>query len=442
MRHLGWAGVVLGVFVAAYLSIASAAPISWAGINDSELTDENRYVCDCWPPQPAIAVGPNHVVIVANRAVRVFSKTGTTLKTMTWEDMNLYPTGGLFPHSVDGTGCWPFRAEPSAEYDPIANRYVVVIQSHYYTGSALCVAVSNTSDPTGTWHTSAYQISSTASPDFTHAVIGPDAIYASGVINGSTGSVTRLYAISKAAYTGQGTMVMRDVGIIGSWPVRNAPSGMFVGSDPGQIKLWTWTDPFGANVLTEQSFTPAPAAGTVWAKQPGQPDIPTGGSGTLSAQYRNGSVFAVDSVGANGRAAVRWFELRNGAIAQQNVISSPDVDRYYPGLNVDRDGRVLIMYSASSATMNPSIWQTAGGVESSVLTGTVVRPRNGTLRYGESVGVAVDPDGCRLWQHQQLGQAPGFYYQTWVWSHVATGCGATATPTPTPTACGKPRKGC
>lgn len=96
------------------------------------------------PPDPEIAVGPNHVVQVVNTAIAFFSKTGT--KTFQQDLGNT----GFF--GTVGAGSFVF--DPRVFYDQIAQRwFVLALDVNFSTNdeSHLLLAVSDDNDPNGTW---------------------------------------------------------------------------------------------------------------------------------------------------------------------------------------------------------------------------------------------------------------------------------------------------
>src|SRR3954447_10128352 len=95
------------------------------------------------PPDPNGAVGPNHVVTMANLQFQVFNKTGTSL---------LGPTNTNTIWAGFGGNCQTANSgDPVVLYDRRADRWIL---SQFTATSAPffnCVAVSTTPDPTGTY---------------------------------------------------------------------------------------------------------------------------------------------------------------------------------------------------------------------------------------------------------------------------------------------------
>src|ERR1043166_7846880 len=105
--------------------------------------DGNSNLCGCSPPDPNGAVGPNHVVTMANLHFQIFNKAGTSLFGPAANNTLWSGFGGGCQTSNDG--------DPVVLYDQLADRWLLT----QFTASApylQCVAVSQTSDPTGAYY--------------------------------------------------------------------------------------------------------------------------------------------------------------------------------------------------------------------------------------------------------------------------------------------------
>ncbi len=104
--------------------------------NFQALLDNNTVI----PPDTIGAVGPNHVMTTLNSEVRIQTKDGTILNTVSlsafWSPL--------------GQGQGPF--DPKIVYDPTCERWIAVCDARGNSSSSkVFVALSNTDDPTGTW---------------------------------------------------------------------------------------------------------------------------------------------------------------------------------------------------------------------------------------------------------------------------------------------------
>src|SRR5437016_8683046 len=133
----------------------------------------NSNLCGCSPPDPNGAVGPNHVVTMANLQFQIFNKSGTSL---------FGPAANNTLWSGFGGGCQTSNSgDPVVLYDQLADRWLL---SQFTAGTAPflnCVAISTTSDPTGSYFRYAFQTGTTGAnfPDYPKYGIWPDAYYIS-----------------------------------------------------------------------------------------------------------------------------------------------------------------------------------------------------------------------------------------------------------------------
>src|SRR6267154_3371675 len=106
--------------------------------------DGNSNLCGCSPPDPNGAVGPNHVVTMSNVHFQIFDKSGNSL---------FGPAANNTLWSGFGAPCQTENAgDPVVLYDQLADRWLLT----QYTSSGVggffeCVALSQTSDPTGSY---------------------------------------------------------------------------------------------------------------------------------------------------------------------------------------------------------------------------------------------------------------------------------------------------
>ncbi len=106
--------------------------ISFSGIQSTALN----------PPDPVIAVGPNHVVNVVNAMLAIYDKNGNMLNQSTLSDWfsNMNPPSMIF--------------DPKIAYDHYDDRWILLVLSKDIDNrqSFYLVSISQTSDPTGDWY--------------------------------------------------------------------------------------------------------------------------------------------------------------------------------------------------------------------------------------------------------------------------------------------------
>ena len=95
------------------------------------------------PPDPSLAVGPNHVVVTVNMAIAFYDKDGNEEFSA-----NLDSTGD--PGFFEELGAGNFTFDPKCFYDQHAERFVVLALEYYSSESWITIAVSDDSNPNGT----------------------------------------------------------------------------------------------------------------------------------------------------------------------------------------------------------------------------------------------------------------------------------------------------
>src|SRR2546423_2425658 len=156
--------------------------------------DGNINLCGCAPPDPNGAVGPNHVVTMSNLHFQIFNKSGTPLFGPAANN-TLWSNFGGHPCQTQNAG------DPVVIHDQLADRWLLTqftsaaVNNTYYE----CVALSQTSDPTGAYYRWAISTGPNF-PDYPKAGMWPDAYYFSTreFLNGSAFAGVGAYALDRA----------------------------------------------------------------------------------------------------------------------------------------------------------------------------------------------------------------------------------------------------
>ena len=279
------------------------------------------------PPDPEVAVGPNHIIGVVNVALKIWDKSGTQLVgPLTLSSFFAGTPGCSAPNTFD----------PNVLYDEEADRYMIGADGD---GLNYCVAVSQTGDPLGAWNSYGFATNiAGAFFDYPHAGIGVDAIFmGSNQFGGAVpgGFEARVFAMDKAAmYAGAPlTVVTHSTGVDstpqpmnlhgfndGTWPASGPHYIMTEVYDGANHTVWTWTDPFGANTLVRGPNIDLNASTGVVGGFP--LDTPQQGSAALiqandwrglDTEYRNGFIWMTNTISCNpGGGSVnctRWAQI-------------------------------------------------------------------------------------------------------------------------------------
>jgi len=117
---------------------------------------------DSIPPDSQIAAGPNHLVATVNDEIVIYDKAGNSISSTRFPD--------FYQSVTTSYGC--FCYDSRIVYDDDDGRFIL-ITDHHASGlvpSGILLAVSQTSDPTGSWFK--YQINPTTSSYFDFPTLG------------------------------------------------------------------------------------------------------------------------------------------------------------------------------------------------------------------------------------------------------------------------------
>ncbi len=405
--------------------------------------------CFCLPPDTNGEVGATQYVQMVNEAYQVFDKA----------------TGGslLGPNSIEsiwagfGGACQTGGfGDPVVLYDQIANRWVIT-QFASATGSTPitdeCVAVSTTSDATGTWNRYGFHLGSNFF-DYPHLGVWPDAYYMSMNVFNSSGTAylgVQPFAFDRAKMLAGQPATFVTTGIVSggganppmlsadldgsTLPPAGAPNSFVMFPASGTYKVYHFSvgTPFG----TSPSFTlfASPAAAGFTQLCPGNRScVPQSGTSTridgigdrlmYRLAYRNfgdhESVVGNFTVGVSGVAGIRWFELRDvtaGPVTkfQEGTYSPDSTYRWMGSVAMDNQGNMALGYSASSSSIFPQIRYTGRLAsdplntlpqgEGHLFDGTGAQTSSSS-RWGDYSDLTVDPvDDQTFWYTQE-------YYDT------------------------------
>lgn len=412
-------------------------PLLARGVNSSvrtpapSLTIEGQgNTCGCSPPDTIGAVGPNHYVQMVNAtSVQIFNKAGASVAGPSQLSL-LWPAGGCSTSS---------NGDPIAVYDGMADRWLL---AQFSKGNGVCVAVSQTADPTGAYY--GYEFTTPTFPDYFKIGVWPNAYYMSASESTYTAlALDRAKMLAGQAATmirfapASATNLLMPATVVGPTPPAASDPGIFYtffdnvrhgGVDRLAFYHFSpdWTTPANSTFTLAQavpltSFTYTVCGFFILDC------IPQGGTSQRvdpvsewpmwQLQYRDLGVggkklvgnFTVDAGG--DRAGIRWFEVtKTGAatyaLTQEGTHAPADtLHRWMGSIGIDRSGGIALAYSTSSATAFPSLQHAsraagdAAGTlqaEGTLFAGT--GSQTGSNRWGDYSALTVDPsDDCTFW---------------------------------------------
>jgi hypothetical protein len=441
--------------------VGTRTRLNFAGIGEGDYGYHDRSTA----PDATGAVGKTQYVQVVNSSLAVFDKSTGRLK--------LGPLGINSIWQKFGGACEKtLIADPVAQYDKIANRWVIVGQADRLpSGEAfgyVCIAVSQSSDATGAYNRYALKFDAI---DYQKLGVWPDAYYLgmNGLFNQSAiacaldrPAMLHGGSLSAVCFTVRGLHTLLPADLDGrTLPPSGAPNYFAGGikSAPNVIKVFKFHADFknpknstfsGPHDITVAAYEPAcPASGYYRACVPQKGNqVPLE---TLSDRlmYRNAyrnftdheaivlthSVDTATAAKSSGTVGVRWYELRaaedgNFTVFQQGTYAPDSNYRWMGSAAMDGAGDIALGYAISSSAMHPSVAYTGrvptdplGMMEGEKI---VVGGENSTanVMWGDYNNISVDPsDDCTFWytnQYYKSGQKTN--WSTRILSFKFSGC--------------------
>jgi hypothetical protein len=427
--------------------------------------------CNCAPPDTNGEVGATQYVQIVNEGFQVFNKsTGASMLgpvgiTTIW-------SGFSGPCETAGDG------DPVVLYDQLANRWLVSQFAGASVPTDECIAVSTTSDATGSWNRYGFHLGSNFF-DYPHLGVWPDAYYMSMNVFNSTGTAflgPQPFAFNRAAMLAGAPATFITTGITGGsgeevylpadldgsiLPPAGAPASFVEFPGGGSFRVFHFHVDFTTPLNSTFTLFASPASAGFTARTGGIPQLGT--SSLLDPigdrlMFRVATRFFADghesavgnfTVNSNSVASPRWFELRNTTtgpvtVFQQGTYQPDTTHRWMGSAAMDQQGNIAVGYSASSTAINPQIRysgrlvsdpiNTLPQAEVTMFAGT--GSQTGTSgRWGDYSDMTIDPvDDCTFWYTTEYyATTTSFSWRTRIGSFKYPGCGGSPTPTPTPT---------
>ena len=414
------------------------------------------------PPDTNGAVGATQYVQWVNAQFAVFDKVTGTLVAG--------PTDGNALWAGFGGGCETNNdGDPIVQYDKMASRWIFTQFSIVTLPYTQCVAVSTTSDATGTYNRYAFSFGNADFPDYPKLGVWSDAYYMSFnlFLNGNTFIGADACALDRNAILAgnDATIVcfpqpssvasLLPSDMDGTIPPAGGEPAFFMNFGAGTIQLWAFHVDFttpvnstftGPTVLTVASFTKRCFQSCV--QQPGttQRLDALGDRPMYRLAYRqfpNG----VESLVFNHSVStgVRWYEVRSPnstpTVFQQGTFGPNSTTRWMGSIAMDQSGDMALGYSVSSSSVYPSIYftgrvaaDTPGSMEGEqlIVNGSGSQT-GGVSRWGDYSAMTVDPvDDCTFWYTQEYIQSNGsFNWNTRISNLIFPNCGNGSGPSPT-----------
>jgi hypothetical protein len=423
------------------------------------------------PSDVNLAIGDTQVLQWVNVSYAVFDKT----------------TGGIIQGPILGNSLWSgfgglCQSDNSgdiiAQWDKIAHRWVLT-QNTFQGGYMTCLAISTTSDATGTYYRFAFQ--QPGFPDYPKWGLWPDAYYQSQNNFGPAGAgfvgayvcayerAKLLVGDSSAKQvcfqtgTFDDSLLPGDLDSAASLPA-SGQQEVYVGSiDNGTSNVYEYL--FHVDFTTPSNSTFTGEGGTMPISGVASFSLACGGNGACIPQpspgenldslgdrlmyrlaYRNFSGdhqtwLVSHSVTAGNSVGERWYEFRAPetsttlSVFQQGTFAPDSNYRWMGSIAMDKNQNIILGYSVSSSSVFPSISYTGRAPtdplgtmqsEASIQAGAGSQI-NTSSRWGDYTSMAIDEaDDCTMWYTNEYYMlTASFDWSTRLASLKFAGCGST-----------------
>ncbi len=388
------------------------------------------------PPDPDLAVGPTHIVNTVNVAIAFFKRDGTKIFQ---QDLG---QSGFF----QGVATAGFVFDPKCFYDAVSQRFFVVAleQDDAAKISGLLIAVSDDSDPNGTWHRYRIEAKQTVGtndfwldyPGFGH---NKDAIMVTGNMFGFTGGFNgiQFLVIRKAELlTGTPATTTRFTQGGGSAQVMRTPN------DPNTPFLYAmnFASRSNARIYAIQNAATTPTLVTRDCAIPTFDGPSEGGTSVnnhildsldgrvFNLHYRAGHLYAAHGIQASpsdSRCVGRWYDINlnnwptsgQPLFAQGGNVGASGQDFILPAICPNANGEIALVATRCSTSIVADFViaaRRAGDAPGTMrtpikLAGSIGNQYGGSSnRWGDYFGLQTDPlDDRTFWGVGMIANASG-----------------------------------
>lgn len=407
----------------------------------------NRGTAGNWyPPDPQVAAGPFHVVELVNVLGEIWTKSGTPVETF-----SLYSLF-LATHSCGTNTCNDFIGDVKVLFDAQSGRWLASVFDSTDNGNtgSVAVAVSSSSDPTGSW--TVYKLPPKDSlgsilsvfPDQPITGVSDDKVAISANLFGPGFTGAEYWILNKNEMLTGSNVDVDTFGPYGAMfsvhPVHSLSSTttQFMvsvgGTGASNVKLFSVTGvPPGVVTVTTinlsllQSSTLAPPD----AQQPTSAIlVNTGDARVQDAAWYQGTLWlslndaCTPQGDTSARSCARFIQINTATstVAQDFDFGAVGQYYFYPALRIDKSGNLHVVFGFSSLTDYPGIrvtWQ-ASGSPNTLVASQLLQSGSGpneSGRYGDYFGAGLDPsDPTLVWVVGQYGLFPSTSWGTFIGS--------------------------
>ncbi len=371
------------------------------------------------PPDTCGAVGPDHFVTVVNSNISVYVKaTGVRVLDT---DLNAFLVGDSF-------------GDPRVTYDVTSQRFIVHATDF---SNEISLAISSTSDPTGTWIKAAFNPSQGTDtgkwPDYQTLGVNKDFIVTCAYMVGGS-NLMSCFAMDKQNFINTGTLTVTafrglpwEGAIHGATTWDASASQYMVSRASSGLRIRRLNLPANAPTLSELGIAATSVgSGPPNAPQLGGPALDTLDARPMNAVWINGSIWTTNCVSGGAGAACRWYQVSTSTITvtQTGTVDHPSLWFYAPGIAVNANNDVVLGCTGSNSGQYAGAYFTgrlstdpAGQMAVPVLFKAGEGPYNdgNGPRWGDYSLTSVDPaNGQRFWTMQEYARTGGGNWGTYI----------------------------
>jgi hypothetical protein len=420
------------------------------------------------PPDTNGAVGASQYVQMVNVTLAVYSKRDGSLQLGPAPIHSLWAGFGGLCENGGTSATYSDGGDPVVLYDRLANRWLVS-QLQYdetFTHTAQCVAISTSSDATGSYNRYEFDYGANF-PDYPKFGVWPDAYYNSiNVYPGSSFAGAQACAFDRAAMlagapasaicfqqpSSVASLLPSDLD--GSTPPPAGAPNYFVGlADGSHLNLFAFHADFanpaastfaGPTLVTVADFNEICARATTVAcipePEPGEKVDGLADRVMFRLAYRNfgdhESLVVNHTVAGGLLSGVRWYEIRSPGsqpfVNQQGTVIDSLSDYWLGSIAMDQVGDIALGFSAMSHDQFSSVY--VAGRRPSDAAGKMYGPLvlaggsgvqvQSYKRWGDYSSMTLDPkDDCTFWYTQEYyTQTGSFNWATRIGAFKFDGC--------------------
>jgi len=419
------------------------------------------------PPDTNGAVGAKQFVQIVNVTIAVYDKSTGALQFGPAAIHTLWTGFGGLCEFGGGTPTFADGGDPVVLYDHLAGRWLVT-QLQYnttFTQTAQCVAVSTSSDATGSYNRYEYDFGANF-PDYPKFSVWPDAYYNTiNVFPGHGFAGAEACAFDRNAMLAgapASSICFQQPSTVSSLlpsdldgstlPPAGSPNYLVSLADSTHLNFFRFHVDFsdvanstftGPTLISVAPYNEACARATtrscVAQPNPGEKVDGLGDRVMFRLAYRNfgdhESLVVNHTINAGTLVGVRWYEIRNPAapfVYQQSTVVDPNVNYWLGSVAMDKIGDLALGFSVSSHNVFPSVFVAgrAASDPAGALFGPLVLVNgsgvqfNSFHRWGDYSSMSVDPvDDCTFWYTQEYYATTGsFNWATRIGSFKFNSC--------------------